>query len=254
MRGTEQISTLRKVLANLYPTPAASCIIIQDIGMDLTHIDLSGSALIIWNSILQEAVKHSGMIERLIEVVLEDYPTHEPLVAIASSMPVSSQKHSAGFGVEHPRGIDELYQVKPVIDEFWPGQTTYSELKKSIAETPQVTESHKQRCLFYPKTGLEFRLGLLQTQYSLIVTNIIARKPYSKPLFRYLKLGLSKTESISICQQLFRISEVSVDANAQNYRFPGYEANFFVRVGFESKQLSFVQLFWHPNPQADINP
>jgi hypothetical protein len=80
MPWSRELTTLCDVLSSLYrDTPEKCPRLIEDAGLNLQSIDLRGSPLVTWRSILSEADKH-GKVPLLLEVVCNEYGDNQELL------------------------------------------------------------------------------------------------------------------------------------------------------------------------------
>lgn len=82
----EAIRQLREVLTNLYSDPISARRLVDDIGLPASDMSFGGTAQNMWYSILNEAQKHSGGIEKLITAALVDYRDHKPLLVVKQAL------------------------------------------------------------------------------------------------------------------------------------------------------------------------
>ena len=71
-------SRLRDVLAELYADVASARRVVADAGLDARYIKFSQHAINNWQAILEKAI-HTNKLDSLVNVVLEEYSTHEGL-------------------------------------------------------------------------------------------------------------------------------------------------------------------------------
>lgn len=76
------LAKVRDVLASLY-APRQAAIVATDAGIDTRSVDLAGSALTVWDSILAEAAKH-GRVDAILSVARAQYPSNPGLRTLDS--------------------------------------------------------------------------------------------------------------------------------------------------------------------------
>lgn len=69
------LTALRDVLADLYPTNSEARMIASDIRLDVKRCNLSGSAQLLWHAIVEE-VQRQSCLDKLIQRVRKEYPRH----------------------------------------------------------------------------------------------------------------------------------------------------------------------------------
>lgn len=82
----EAIRQLREVLTNLYTDPISARRLVDDIDLPASAMSFNGTAQNMWYSILNEAQKHNGGIEKLITAALVDYRDHKPLLIVKQAL------------------------------------------------------------------------------------------------------------------------------------------------------------------------
>lgn len=81
--ATRSLARERDVLATLY-APRQAEMIARDAGLDVRNVELSGSALTVWDSILAEAAKH-GLVKAILAVARAQYPNNPLLRALSNT-------------------------------------------------------------------------------------------------------------------------------------------------------------------------
>ena len=72
----QTLTELRRLLLDLYDDPQLIRVVVEDAGLNITRINMGGSAVNIWHSVLGEAQK-VGAINTLANTVLIEYPQQE---------------------------------------------------------------------------------------------------------------------------------------------------------------------------------
>ena len=85
MRWTPAIAELRDLLAEFYRTAEQAMPVITDAGLNTSRISLSGSAVSLWQSILEEALKQDT-IAAIIARAKKDFPTNSALNQVAQAI------------------------------------------------------------------------------------------------------------------------------------------------------------------------
>lgn len=88
MAWSQKMSQLNEVLADLYYTQASIIRVVQISDLRPSDMNLSGSAMQIWNSVIDEAEKR-GKLDRLIESAHSDYPNNPFLISAKSSAEIN---------------------------------------------------------------------------------------------------------------------------------------------------------------------
>jgi V8-like Glu-specific endopeptidase len=75
----QALTGLREGLARLYPTIDRSMRIVEQSGLDTIDIGFDSNARTNWFKILDEARKHDGSIDAIVDEALKEYPTNQAL-------------------------------------------------------------------------------------------------------------------------------------------------------------------------------
>jgi hypothetical protein len=81
------LSNLTRRLARLYTTERDARRVVADAGLNPAQIAFDSKAITNWFSILEEAGKHSGKIDAVLRVALDEYPDDEGLQRAAQGAP-----------------------------------------------------------------------------------------------------------------------------------------------------------------------
>lgn len=92
------MAPLRDVLADLYPGAAEARTVLAAAGIDSRRIDFSGSALVRWQAILDEADKLDAL-QALVDQARREYPTN-PYLEEAERHVHATPRPAAGAGEE----------------------------------------------------------------------------------------------------------------------------------------------------------
>ena len=119
---------LRELLADLYPTQAGALRVVRDAGLKPSRVTFSGKAIDTWQSILDEALKHSDMVTRVASAALSDYQEHPLLQRVASG------------DADHAAPPTEAPNIRK--DITWRGDIDSSTLEKIIGARSTLLPIH----------------------------------------------------------------------------------------------------------------
>src|SRR5688572_11223239 len=108
--SNEQLASLRKVLARLYPRRDAATTLCEDAGLAVGAIDFDGSADDMWSKILRYA-RPRHEIEALIEAALADNPSNEDLhkaKALELTPPVEGPDIRVWKGIVDQQSLEKI--------------------------------------------------------------------------------------------------------------------------------------------------
>jgi hypothetical protein len=77
-----ELHALRDVLVELVPEPSGIRMLLSDIEAPRDRINFANDVATVWFETLEEMLRH-GLLSRLIEQVLQEYPSHEGLAKVA---------------------------------------------------------------------------------------------------------------------------------------------------------------------------
>ena len=115
MRWTPELTQLRDILAYLYPTIQDSQRVLQEAGHSTQHIKFSGAANGNWHNILNEAIKHEGIVDELVNVALARYDRNVEL-AEAYAAYRESTEGTPSRAANHPEHEASERSSTPTID------------------------------------------------------------------------------------------------------------------------------------------
>lgn len=101
----------RKILAELYGTQRAITTVLKDADINPGRVDLSGGAVQVWATALDEANK-SYSVDALIEAVLAEHPTRDDLRALMRAQPPGTPPTAAGPGPK-PKPVTQAAPSSP---------------------------------------------------------------------------------------------------------------------------------------------
>ncbi|CAN97289.1 WD-repeat protein [Sorangium cellulosum So ce56] len=83
----DPLAAMADVLAGLYTQVEEARLIAEEAGIDIKRVNMNGSALVVWHSILKEASKR-GLLRELVRRPLKQYPGHSALSHAAQMLGV----------------------------------------------------------------------------------------------------------------------------------------------------------------------
>jgi hypothetical protein len=107
----QQLINLREILARLYPVERDARRVVEDAGLNPAHIAFDSKAITNWFSILEEARKHSGKVEAILAVALEEYPENEGLQRAAQGAPPPVLKGPEPADWRGPKSAGQLEKI-----------------------------------------------------------------------------------------------------------------------------------------------
>jgi hypothetical protein len=94
MRWTPAVGELRDLLAELYSDDVSARPVVTDVGLKPTLIRFSGSAVGMWQAILEEAAKQDRVLE-IIARARKDYPQQSKLDTLAQTIQAESKEQAS---------------------------------------------------------------------------------------------------------------------------------------------------------------